>query len=328
MYSVGLFIVQLLIIAVFVILFWFVKEDKIGFGSASILLAISIAVFVILPGVAAKLGFIPAIVVLILFVIFGMELVMMLEEKKFKNFKLNEGPQFFDFSKMIKRLNLSKGFKFLEGILSFKKVEEIIRAKEDNKIVINQEDKDRPIQQNILQTIVTNEDISYVDFDKKDEQYGDVFSKFIRGEIPASEVRERIQNKNALSAEELVPEIVQETEPKKPTKKTSSKSKKKESASVSDNPQAVEKTVEKYVDLAFNAKKEGHLIQAVEFYIQALEKKPEEQLILWIIIDVCSIYKELGQENLAKEMIQSYIDTAGESISQEVKDDLIKNFGI
>ena len=328
MYSVGLFIVQLLIAAVFVILFWFVKEDKLGFGSAFILLGISITVFVGLPEVAAKLGFIPTILVLILFVIFGMELVMMLEEKKFKNFKLNDGPQFFDFSKMIKKLNLSKGLKFLESILSFKKVEEIIRAKEESKIVINQIDKVQPIQQDVLETIAANEDISYVDFDEKDEQYGDAFSKFIRGEIPASEVRERIQHKNALPVEELAPQVVQETDSEKPVKRTSLKSKKKDSTLITNNPQTVEKTVEQYVDLAFNAKKEGHLIEAVEFYIQALEKKPEEQLILWIIIDVCSIYKELGQETLAKEMIQSYIDTAGDSISQEVKDDLINNFDI
>lgn len=335
MYSVGLFLIQILIVSVFVILFLLVKNNKISIGSACILLVLSITVFVLFPGTIFKWGIVPTVFILILFVLFGMELVIMLEEKKISKLKLENVPGLFNFEKLLKKLDFSHKFKFVENILSFKKVEEIMKDRDQDIDAVQQQEEIKPEEQDVLNSITANESMSYVDFEKKSEQYTDVFSKFIRGEIPASEVRERISQKS-INGEELQTNQAVENNNSKPKAKRTSAKKLKTEENKNDEVQKVEKietaeaatTVEQYIDLAFTAKKEGKLMEAIEFYIQALEKKPEEQLILWIIIDVCSLYRELGQESLAKEMILSYIETAGNSISQEVKDDLIKNFSI
>lgn len=339
MYSAGLFFIQILIILVFVILFLLVKHNKISIGSACILLVMSIAAFLFFPGTASRLGILPAVFILILFVLFGMELVIMLEEKKLSNLKLENIRSFFNFEKLLKKLDLPHRLKFADSILNFKKVEEIIENKnnKDNHVsVVEQQDRTRQEEQDVLKSFMSNESMSYVDFDNKSEQYSDVFSKFIRGEIPASEVRERISQKSIEVEEKETVEAnkaVDNNNSKKRTKKAAVKKpitegNKSESDTQSIETAGIDMSVEQYIDLAFDAKKEGRFMEAVEFYIQALEKRPEEQLILWIIIDICSLYRELGQENLAKEMILSYIETAGNSISQEVKDDLKKNFSI
>lgn len=333
MYSPGLFIVQLFIVIVFVILFRLLNDNRISIGSGSILLGISIAAFLLLPYVVLKWGFIPAVIILILAVIFGMELVIMLEEKKFKIFNLNNEKGFFNLAAKVKRFNLAHRFKFLEDILSFKKMQEIAEVRKSS-LVVNTEANDiKPDGTDILKNFSANDNISYVDFENKNEQYGDIFSKFIRGEILASEVRERIQNKSLESPEEAANQDAKEKGTRNVIKKASSKSNKKQPSGTAADTETTDKsqteiTVEQYIDFAFKAKKEGRFMEAVEYYIKALEKKPEEQLILWIIIDVCSLYKELGQESLAKEMIESYFETIGDSISPEVRNDISKNFGI
>jgi len=334
MYSLGLFLIQILIIAVFVILFLLIKYNKINMVSAFVLLVLSITTFVFLPSVNSKWGFVPTVIILILFVLFGMELVIMLEERKFTNLKFENVTGFFNLGKLMKKFDFSQRFRFIDSIMSFKKVDEIKKTKEDNTLVFEKQEKTRTFEQeqDIYNSLISNETISYVDFEKKGEQHGDVFSKFIRGEIPASEVRERISRKTIEEVEKSIVQPVKEKEFKNEVKKSPKKSKKKNAKGIGEieTVEGSEKgmTVEQCIDSAFAAKTEGKYVEAIEYYIQALEKKPEEQLILWIIIDVCSLYRELGQESLAKEMIQSYIETAGNSISQEIKDDLTKNFGI
>ncbi|MGE5329769.1 MAG: hypothetical protein ACM3KR_09710 [Deltaproteobacteria bacterium] len=331
MYSIGLFFIQILIIALFVILFLLIKYNKISTGSALALLVLSITAFVFLPNIILKWGFVRALIILILFVLFGMELVIMLEERDLSKLKIENISGIFNFQELIKRFNLSQRFKFIEKIISFKKVEELAEKKE-NVLITEPQEKIIPVEQDVVDFLTSNENISYVDFEKKDEQYGDIFSKFIRGEIPASEVRERISKKETGAAREEIPKPDHKIRSKNEVKKAPKKQKKEHKEGVNhvlnSEGSEIQMTVEKFIDSAFAAKTEGKYLEAIEYYIQALEKKPEEQLILWIIIDVCSLYRELGQEDIAKEMIKSYIETAGNSISQEVIDDLKKNFGI
>jgi len=56
-----------------------------------------------------------------------------------------------------------------------------------------------------------------------------------------------------------------------------------------------------------------------------LEKKPDDQLILWIVVDICSLYKQLGQNELARETMESYMNTYGTSLDPAMKEELLKN---
>ena len=45
--------------------------------------------------------------------------------------------------------------------------------------------------------------------------------------------------------------------------------------------------------------------------MNVLEQNPEDDLVFWIILDICVLYKSLGQVELAKAMLEDYIKIYG-----------------
>ena len=57
----------------------------------------------------------------------------------------------------------------------------------------------------------------------------------------------------------------------------------------------------------------------------ALDKKPQKELTFWIILDICVMYKSLGQHDLALEILKSYYKIYGDMMGTLVRDEIIRN---
>ena len=66
-----------------------------------------------------------------------------------------------------------------------------------------------------------------------------------------------------------------------------------------------------YIDKAFDCKVAGDLPAAISYYMKGLDSKAEKELIFMIVLDICVIYKQLGQSELAKEILSVYIEKYG-----------------
>ncbi len=68
-----------------------------------------------------------------------------------------------------------------------------------------------------------------------------------------------------------------------------------------------------------NNKKE----EAIEYYMKALQHKPDVEMILWIVLDVCALYKQLGLNELAKSILETLATQYGNAIKPEVKKEIM-----
>jgi hypothetical protein len=57
----------------------------------------------------------------------------------------------------------------------------------------------------------------------------------------------------------------------------------------------------------------------------ALDKKPQEELTFWIVLDICVMYKSLGQQELALEILNSYYEIYGGTMDDQLRDEIIRN---
>lgn len=76
---------------------------------------------------------------------------------------------------------------------------------------------------------------------------------------------------------------------------------------------------------AFESKDRGRMDTAVEYYLKALEQKPDREMIFWIVLDVCTLYKQLGCMELARNILEGMVDKYGTIIQPEIKEEIIKN---
>jgi|LSQX01.1.fsa_nt_gb tetratricopeptide (TPR) repeat protein len=83
--------------------------------------------------------------------------------------------------------------------------------------------------------------------------------------------------------------------------------------------------IEDYLDEVFMLKDKGDLEGAILHYMYVLDKKPEDSLVFWIILDICVLYKDLGQAELAREILASYIYEYGEVMEESVRADIERN---
>jgi len=67
-----------------------------------------------------------------------------------------------------------------------------------------------------------------------------------------------------------------------------------------------EYTAEDYVNDAIAKKDSGDFEGAVQACISALEKKPGYDLVFSVVLDICTMYKDLGKKELAEYILQSY----------------------
>jgi hypothetical protein len=83
-------------------------------------------------------------------------------------------------------------------------------------------------------------------------------------------------------------------------------------------------TIEECIEEAFRLKESGDSEGAILYYMYALDKKPSKELTFWIIIDICVLYKTLGQLEMALEILNNYY-MLGDIIDESSKEEIERN---
>lgn len=84
-------------------------------------------------------------------------------------------------------------------------------------------------------------------------------------------------------------------------------------------------TIEDCINEAFRLKGTGDFEGAILHHMCALDKKPGKELTFWIILDICVMYKSLGQQELALDILNSYYEAYGDTMDISVKDEIRRN---
>ncbi len=84
-------------------------------------------------------------------------------------------------------------------------------------------------------------------------------------------------------------------------------------------------TIEECIEEAFRLREERDSEGAIIYCMYALDKKPPKALTFWIVLDICVMYKALGQHELALDILNSYYDIYGEIMDESIKEEIVKN---
>lgn len=79
------------------------------------------------------------------------------------------------------------------------------------------------------------------------------------------------------------------------------------------------------IDEAFKLKEAGDREGAILNYLYALDQQPDDDMVFWLILDICVLYKELGQVELAKDILEGYVDKYGHVMEEAVRIEIEKN---
>jgi tetratricopeptide (TPR) repeat protein len=79
------------------------------------------------------------------------------------------------------------------------------------------------------------------------------------------------------------------------------------------------------VDEAFRLKELGDFEGAILYYMYALDRKPDKDLIFWIVLDICVLYKNLGQIDFAQEILSGYVDGYSDVMDSSVREEIERN---
>ncbi len=79
------------------------------------------------------------------------------------------------------------------------------------------------------------------------------------------------------------------------------------------------------VSKAFESKGIGKKEEAIEYYMEALVHEPENEMIFWIVLDVCTLYKQLGLNDLAGSILEGIVSQYGSIIQPDMKEEIMKN---
>ncbi|MGE5614396.1 MAG: hypothetical protein ACM3XR_08315 [Bacillota bacterium] len=83
-------------------------------------------------------------------------------------------------------------------------------------------------------------------------------------------------------------------------------------------------TIEECIEEAFRLKESGDFEGAILYYMYALDKEPSKELTFWIILDICVLYKSLGQLEMAIEILNNYY-MLGDIIDEYSKEEIEGN---
>lgn len=83
--------------------------------------------------------------------------------------------------------------------------------------------------------------------------------------------------------------------------------------------------LEGLIDEAFRLKQNGDLEGSILHYMYALDRVPGKDLAFWIILDICVLYKSLGQTELARDVLESCIATYGDVMDAAVRAEIESN---
>jgi len=88
---------------------------------------------------------------------------------------------------------------------------------------------------------------------------------------------------------------------------------------------AKENSIDSLIEQAFMLKSSGDLEGAILNYMNALEHDIEDQVVFWLVLDICVLYKQLGKSDLAKDVLESYVTNYGSIMNKDVKAQIINN---
>lgn len=80
-----------------------------------------------------------------------------------------------------------------------------------------------------------------------------------------------------------------------------------------------------YILTAFEQKQAGDYEGAILYYLFALDNDPAIEDVFWILLDICALYKELRQPDMAKEMLDNYSSKYEDIINEDIRDQIISN---
>jgi tetratricopeptide (TPR) repeat protein len=84
-------------------------------------------------------------------------------------------------------------------------------------------------------------------------------------------------------------------------------------------------SIDEVLNRAFLLKQEGKELEAASLFINALDMKPDTEVAFWIVLDICVIYKNFGQSELAADILQAYMNEYNDLMSDEVKEQILQS---
>lgn len=79
------------------------------------------------------------------------------------------------------------------------------------------------------------------------------------------------------------------------------------------------KSLDEIIDEGFKLKKQGDYEGAIINFLYALDNRPADDVARLIVLDICVMYKQLGQVELAKKVLDSYIAEYGIVMDEALK---------
>ena len=76
---------------------------------------------------------------------------------------------------------------------------------------------------------------------------------------------------------------------------------------------------------AFECKDSGKKEEAIEHYLSALQYEQSNEMVFWIVLDVCALYKQLGLSDLAKIILEGLVSKYGSIIQPDIKKEIMNN---
>ncbi|MEN2774688.1 hypothetical protein ABCY62_06480 [Acetivibrio clariflavus] len=81
----------------------------------------------------------------------------------------------------------------------------------------------------------------------------------------------------------------------------------------------LKKSLAEIIDEGFKLKEQGDYEGAIINFLYALDSHPPDDVAHWILLDICVMYKQLGQVELAKEVLDNYVKEYGIIMDEGLK---------
>lgn len=85
------------------------------------------------------------------------------------------------------------------------------------------------------------------------------------------------------------------------------------------------KGLDECIDEAFRLKEAEDREGAILNYLYALDHNPEDDMVFWLVLDICVLYKELGQVELARDILVNYVDKYKDVMDESVRLEIERN---
>ncbi len=95
--------------------------------------------------------------------------------------------------------------------------------------------------------------------------------------------------------------------------------------SVADNIHIKQLDLGSCILKAMEYKGAGRKAEAIECYMTALEKSPTSEMVFWIVLDICALYKQLGLSTLAQSILDGLAVQFDGAIAPEVRAEIMNN---